>query len=88
MTMPASSKLSGTIYFIDWHLFSVNQDLVFARELERSVSSFFNMNHDLGISLNLWVFSHSIPKDVVSELDLTVDKVPRQDSLFMKKVKN
>eukprot|EP00105_Crassostrea_gigas_P001528 XP_011413750.1 PREDICTED: protein EFR3 homolog B isoform X5 [Crassostrea gigas] len=27
----------------------------------------------------------SIPKDVVSELDLTVDKVPRQDSLFMKK---
>lgn len=46
------------------------------------------MNHDLGISLNLWVFSHSIPKDVVSELDLTVDKVPRQDSLFMKKVKN
>lgn len=45
------------------------------------------MNHDLGILLNLWVFSHSIPKDVVSELDLTVDKVPRQDSLFMKKVK-
>ncbi|XP_078317338.1 protein EFR3 homolog B-like isoform X2 [Crassostrea virginica] len=27
----------------------------------------------------------SIPKDVVSELDLTLDKVPRQDSLFMKK---
>ncbi|XP_062622284.1 protein EFR3 homolog B-like isoform X5 [Saccostrea cucullata] len=26
-----------------------------------------------------------IPKDVVAELDLTVEKVPRQDSLFMKK---
>ncbi|XP_048761536.1 protein EFR3 homolog B-like isoform X2 [Ostrea edulis] len=27
----------------------------------------------------------TIPKDVVSQLDLTIDKVPRQDSLFMKK---
>ena len=40
------------------------------------------------VNFFIHLFVSSIPKDVVSELDLTLDKVPRQDSLFMKKVKH
>ena len=52
------------------------------------------MLHHLGcdpsneVNFFIHLFVSSIPKDVVSELDLTLDKVPRQDSLFMKKVKH
>ena len=47
-----------------------------------------NFSNDGNFFIHVHLFVSSIPKDVVSELDLTLDKVPRQDSLFMKKVKH
>ena len=40
---------------------------------------------------NIWTFkyfrSNTLAKDVINQLDLIVEKVQRQDSLFMKKVR-